>query len=236
MVFSWWDSLLSMSQYFPVFEDIVDSSLWEEPDFVVKVFLTMLAKKKRGGFVWGTVFNLSRWAKMSEEKAAEALKVLESPDTRRLEPQEFDGRRIEKVEGGWLILNAETYQKKMQEVNARLSNAERQARYRERMAAAPVPEAASSAFKPPTMEEVKLSSAKIGLPSTEAEKFFHYYEANGWRVGKNRMKSVNSALAGWKLRAHENNGRNTPGRIDRNKGTLNEGLGHLYEGGSLGGV
>ncbi|MFW8589915.1 helix-turn-helix domain-containing protein [Glaciecola sp. 2405UD65-10] len=30
-----------------------------------------------------------------------------------------------------------------------------------------------------------------------AEQFFHYYESNGWLVGKNKMKSWESAINGW---------------------------------------
>lgn len=52
----------------------------------------------------------------------------------------------------------------------------------------------------PTLEEVKLQAAKIGLPESEAEKFFYYYESNGWRVGKNPMKCWLSAMSGWRVR------------------------------------
>lgn len=56
-------------------------------------------------------------------------------------------------------------------------------------------------FVSPSLEEVKLVAAKTGLPESEAEKFFHYYESNGWRVGKQKMKLWSSALAGWKIRS-----------------------------------
>jgi hypothetical protein len=52
----------------------------------------------------------------------------------------------------------------------------------------------------PSLEEVQRQAAKIGLPATEAEQFFFYYQSNGWRVGKNPMKCWLSAMAGWKLR------------------------------------
>ena len=55
----------------------------------------------------------------------------------------------------------------------------------------------------PTLEAVKLLAAKIGLSETEAEKFFNYYESNGWLVGRNPMRSIPHALAGWKLRCDE---------------------------------
>lgn len=52
--------------------------------------------------------------------------------------------------------------------------------------------------KKPSLDEVKLQAAKIGLSQDESEKFFNYYESNGWRVGKNPMKSWTHALANWK--------------------------------------
>lgn len=52
----------------------------------------------------------------------------------------------------------------------------------------------------PSLEEVKLQAAKIGLPDDEAESFFYHYESNGWKVGRNPMKCWLSALSGWRVR------------------------------------
>lgn len=52
----------------------------------------------------------------------------------------------------------------------------------------------------PSMEEVKLHAAKIGLAPNDAEEFFYYYASNGWKVGKNVMKCWRSAMQGWKIR------------------------------------
>ena len=58
-------------------------------------------------------------------------------------------------------------------------------------------------FKPPSVEEVKLHAEKIGLPESQALQFWNYYESNGWRVGKNGMKSWVGSIAGWKVRWEE---------------------------------
>lgn len=58
----------------------------------------------------------------------------------------------------------------------------------------------------PTLDEVKAQALKTGLPAMEGEKFFYYYESNGWRVGKVKMRSWTSALAGWRLRWLERRG------------------------------
>ena len=62
----------------------------------------------------------------------------------------------------------------------------------------------------PNLDEVKTLwiEREYVRPEVEAEKFFNYYEANGWRVGKNPMKNWKAAAAGWNTRAKEyGNGR-----------------------------
>lgn len=120
--------------YTPIWNKIVDSSLWDEPDYVVKIFLTMLAKKEKDYVVRGSAYNISRWAKKTEAEVLEALKILSNPDTKRLEPQPYEGRRIERVEdafgGGWLILNAEYYRKMASKENFNNYQAGKQREYR----------------------------------------------------------------------------------------------------------
>jgi hypothetical protein len=110
---------LSMDTWCPIFSKIVDSSIWEEPDFVVKVFLTMLAKKDADHVVRGNAYNIAQWSKKTEKEVLDALKILASPDTKRIEKQPFDGRRIEKTTEGWLILNGKHYRDLMVAINER---------------------------------------------------------------------------------------------------------------------
>lgn len=51
-------------------------------------------------------------------------------------------------------------------------------------------------FKKPTLEELKELFGGKGFPA-EAERFFGHYEANGWRVGRNPMQSLQHAVANW---------------------------------------
>lgn len=53
-------------------------------------------------------------------------------------------------------------------------------------------------FSPPTLEEVKAHFRIQHMPPLEAEKFHGYYCANGWRVGKNPMRSWKGAAATWR--------------------------------------
>jgi hypothetical protein len=40
-------------------------------------------------------------------------------------------------------------------------------------------------------------------PISEAHKFFNYYQANGWMVGKNKMKNWRAAANNWILNANK---------------------------------
>lgn len=55
-----------------------------------------------------------------------------------------------------------------------------------------------TSFVKPTIGEALLNCAKIGIPEAEAEKFIAYYDSNGWRVGKNPMRSWQGAMINWR--------------------------------------
>jgi predicted phage replisome organizer len=52
-------------------------------------------------------------------------------------------------------------------------------------------------FVPPTIEEVVYDFESRGKERESAEKFFNYYEANGWMAGKVKMKNWNAAAKNW---------------------------------------
>ena len=104
---------MAIDTWTPLWSKIVDSSIWSEPDTVRIVFVTMLAKKDSDHVVRGSAFNIARWSNKTEDEVIKALKVLSSPDRTRVEKQPYEGRRIEKVADGWLMLNGEEYRQKV---------------------------------------------------------------------------------------------------------------------------
>jgi len=66
--------------------------------------------------VRGSAYNLHRWANITQEETANGLKILESPDSKRLDSQEHEGRRIQRVDGGWLVLNGQKYEDMMRKI------------------------------------------------------------------------------------------------------------------------
>lgn len=121
-----------MNTWAPLWSGSPDSSLWDEPDFVFKVFMTMLAVKDADHIVRLSAYQIARKSRKTEQEVLEALRILSSPDSKRLEPQEHEGRRIKLVEEGWLLLNGEKYKQKIQEEMKRARNRRAQRAYRER--------------------------------------------------------------------------------------------------------
>jgi hypothetical protein len=76
-------------------------------------------------------------------------------------------------------------------------------------------------FVKPTIEEIGAYFKLIDydVPNI-AQKFFNYYEANGWKVGKNKMKNWHSACQTWKINAYDKQDE----KEDRFKKELNDHL------------
>lgn len=68
--------------------------------------------------------------------------------------------------------------------------------------ASPSPRA-SKRFSPPGLEEIEAYFAEKGGTAAHAERFRDFYESNGWKVGKNPMKSWKAAASGWMSRDKE---------------------------------
>lgn len=117
----------------PLMDSVVDSSLWTEPYFVRVLFITMLALKGRDMVVRRSAFAIAQRAHMSEREVLDGLKILSSPDKKRLEAQAHEGRRVERQsDGGWLILNGAYYRNMITKVQRRVAKTQWQAAARER--------------------------------------------------------------------------------------------------------
>jgi hypothetical protein len=93
---------------------ITKSSLWSEPLHVRIVFISMLAEKDENGFVSASRSGMIRLCNVTPVQFDEAEKTLSSPDPES-KNKDFEGRRIEKIYGGWVILNHELYKLPEQE-------------------------------------------------------------------------------------------------------------------------
>lgn len=63
-------------------------------------------------------------------------------------------------------------------------------------------------FVPPSIEDVETVCKENGYHFSP-EAFVAYYESNGWKVGRNKMKNWRKALVTWETRWKEDHGGNT---------------------------
>lgn len=87
---------------------ILDSSVWMESAGTRLVWITLLAMKNVEGNVLCSPKALAHRARVSQEEAAEALRVLSSPDPESGKKND-EGRRIREIPGGWFIINHDDY-------------------------------------------------------------------------------------------------------------------------------
>lgn len=52
-------------------------------------------------------------------------------------------------------------------------------------------------FKKPSVQQIKEYMMELGMPDY-SERFYDYYTANGWKVGRNAMKDWKAAVRNWR--------------------------------------
>lgn len=114
-----------------LFQSILTSSVWREDDKTRLVWITLLALKDKNGEVEASVPGLAHMAGVAIEDATLALEKLMAPDPWS-RTKDYEGRRLEEIPGGWIVLNAEKYKLLDGDEDRKGKAAERQARYRER--------------------------------------------------------------------------------------------------------
>lgn len=119
-----------MSGYAKLFGDIVDSSIWNEEPEICKVFVTMLALCDRDGYIRGSPGWLADKAKVRLDVCERSLKKFEAPDPTSRTPDN-DGRRIERLPDGWLILNYIAFRDRLTDDQRHSSSRDRVRKHRE---------------------------------------------------------------------------------------------------------
>ena len=118
--------------YNKIFTKILDSSVWLEPPPTRIVWITLLAAMDEDGFCsFAAVGNVAGRARVTVEEAKTALEILAAPDPESSDPDN-EGRRIERVAGGWVVLNATKYRDIVSRANSQEKTRERVKRFREK--------------------------------------------------------------------------------------------------------
>lgn len=87
---------------------ITDSSIWAESLAVRVVWITMMAMADEEGRVRASLSGLARRANVPADDVRDALARFLAPDPDSTSP-EHEGRRVQRVEGGWRLLNHAKY-------------------------------------------------------------------------------------------------------------------------------
>ena len=177
------------------------------------------------GFVPAAGAGIVRRAGLADLGAGmEALRRLGSKEAESRSP-DFDGRRLVRVDHGFLVLNFQKYRDRDYSAKERMkryrdrerkrkgerdtvtlrhvTQAEGEAEgRRKRKEKSRAPRDARVAFVPPTLNEVR---AQVGAEqlNVNAEAFIAFYESRGWKIGAAPMRSWSAALRTWHLRAVE---------------------------------
>lgn len=116
-----------MAGYVKLFSSILDSTVWETPLPTKVVWITMLAMSDRDGEVSASVPGLAKRAGVDRLECERALALLLAPDPDS-RTKDYDGRRLEVIDGGWRVLNYEAYRDRASADEKRAKDAERQRR------------------------------------------------------------------------------------------------------------
>lgn len=124
-----------MKGYVKIYGSILGSSIWAEAMPTRIVWITMLALADEHGSVEASTSGLARFANVSIAQCRAAIVALSAPDIDSRTPDN-DGRRVEKVEGGWTILNYLKYREMRSP--KQVAEAERKAKWRDKRDMSPM--------------------------------------------------------------------------------------------------
>lgn len=121
-----------------------------------------------------------------KKTAAEPTEEIDEPEPMPAEMTEgeIENIRLEAANGMTAAQIARTHNRTVAEIKKHLPKAEK--------------------FKKPTVEEIA-AYCKEENYNVNAQQFFSYYESNGWKIGRNAMKSWQAAVQNWNARDKANN-------------------------------
>ncbi|KKL92042.1 hypothetical protein LCGC14_1888630 [marine sediment metagenome] len=119
-------------------DKLLRSTLWVGANPATKVvWITMLALSDRHGVVIGSLPGLAHTSNVSLDETAKALEYFRSPDPYS-QSKDHEGRRVEEIEGGWVILNYAKHREFRTE--AQVKEAARKQKWRESQRVGRVPD------------------------------------------------------------------------------------------------
>ncbi len=168
-----------MPNFVKVYGSILQSSVWLESPTTKVVWITMLALADQDGIVRASVPGLAHSANVRLADCERALATLAAPD-HASRTKTDDGKRIEALDGGWLVINYKKYRELRTE--DQIAAAVRQKRKRDRDR----DKSRDSALHPTEVEVDKgTTNAKRGEYSPQFEALWLEYPK---RAGANKAQ------------------------------------------------
>ena len=106
---------------------IIHSTVWQEPHDVRVAWITLLAMTDAEGYVRAALPAVAKLVDVPIPRMQEIIVTLCSPDEYS-RTRDFDGKRLEAVDGGWRILNYVKYREGLRQPDT--TNSKRQERHR----------------------------------------------------------------------------------------------------------
>ena len=88
--------------------DIPDSTIWAEDDGTFRIWMYLMVRADRFGIVHTTIPGIANACRKTIGQVEDALQKFEEPDPYSKNP-EHQGRRMERIIGGWRLLNYQHY-------------------------------------------------------------------------------------------------------------------------------
>lgn len=149
-----------MSEFSKIKTTILDSTLWEESPEARLVFLGMVfASDLDGNLMTRTDTALARRLNLEPDFLERGLAVITAPDPQSAN-QEYDGRRVVRQDGGWLVVSKRRYVD--EQTGKQKAWAEKKARWRERKRAPDVSHVANGVTPPLSKADVELANVLMG--------------------------------------------------------------------------
>ena len=144
----------------------------------------MLAMADRKGRVYAAIPGLANTARVTIEECEQALARFMSPD-KYSRTEDFEGRRIEPIDGGWRLLNHAKYREMRDAEERAIQNRDAQERYRSKQTRLHKPEISQG--KPPSAQ----AEAEAETESNPSCAFSAFWDAYP------RKKSKGQAEKAW---------------------------------------
>jgi hypothetical protein len=174
-----------------LFSSITTSTIWREDDHTRIVWITMLAMADKNGQVISSVPGLADMARVPLGQTVKSLEKLSSPDEWS-SSQEFEGRRIEKIDRGWKLLNYAKF-RAMREVEERREYMKGYMRDYRKNAVNKVSNVSSS--KPGLAQaeaEAEAEAVRTKPPASQVEEIYQLYPR---KMGKREaLKAITAAI------------------------------------------